>query len=236
MSKSSNNPFHSIPNWTATVGGVVGLISVFTPITRDWLISQPLWGWGGLAIALCLAPTAIEVAVRRKVERTLQEDEKAMVRLNQARDIAILQERVADCDSKSVFFNTLRTLSRQHLPLSFDLKLEHQIYVWDGDDRAISDPRVRGIWEACYKAAVDYHTKIGEVMDIKEVSEEAAEKISQGEQIEQYLRIDAELKHNNVKAYRATDEKLEELRVAFERALRSVFTVLHEYAVPQVAG
>lgn len=222
MAGTSESKIVSAGNWAATIGGIAGLIGLFVPFGKDFFLANPLWGWAGLTVLLILVPQYVRWSVQARVKS--EEVEFS----SRAKDLALLQDRIQGWELHSDFDVLLtRNINHKFLPWSFVSNLENRVFNWDRDTREIIDKRVSKVFVSCHDAAKEYIAKIDEYMWERDATEAARKRMKNGEEVEQYLEVPTEWKHNDVKRYRAAFEELEACRSLFAASLGEVYKILH---------
>jgi hypothetical protein len=240
MPEHVDNPIRSIPNWVATVGGVVGLVSVFFPITTAFFLAHPLWGWAGLAAVVAVLPATLAVLVNRKLalaktnwerhhrgemaaldrshrdtEGVLARRVEALSRESRAKDIGLLEQRISDCSHSSRFFRFLvEDVDHDHLPVWFSDALDNMAETWDRDARIIEDPHINRVWRLLCDSATSYADNINFYMQEKDRRPDALE-----------IPVDGESGADE--HYKIVLTKLQKSRADFEKALRPVHSLVH---------
>lgn len=240
MPEHDDSPIRSIPNWVATVGGVVGFVSVFFPITTAFFLAHPLWGWAGLAALVAVLPSTLAVLVNRKValaktnweqhrrgeiavlnrlhrdkESGLARRVEALSRESRAKDIGLLEQRISDCSHSSPFFKFLvNDVNHDHLPVWFSYALDKMVETWDGDARVIEDQHINHVWQLLRDTATSYADNINFYMQEKDRRPDA-------------LEIPDDAEPGADEHYKAILTKLQKSRSDLEMALRPVHSLVH---------
>jgi hypothetical protein len=199
-------------DWIAAIGGVVSLISLVLPVTRDFLLSHPLWGWVGFIAALGVIPFT-----GRPGPRTRRRE----------KSVTLINQRLLGWGVDSSNYSYLEgQLDHNRLPVAFVSDFENVIDKWDCDSRVIEDRRLNEAWSNLVRAATAYSSKWDEFLD----QSDRVRKNSGGV-VTQYFEISPQLKTmGSGKEYRAAASGLASARQALVAELRTMHRLLHKYS------
>ncbi len=229
VTKFIGNPFRSVFNAAATISGVVSLITLFVPITKEFFISNPLWGWGLFFCALVLLPVFAEFAIRervasanasleekhRRAKQSLQEELDTLNTEHRGKDIGLLRDRVGDLNQGSKFFTYLvNGVNHEHLAFWFSSKLQEKVEEWSRDSREIKEPAISQAWSEFVTAAELYEKRMTKYMHEKERRPDA-------------LEVPPEWERDDPELYKSAFLELQEAREALELRLRNIHRVIH---------
>jgi hypothetical protein len=202
-----------VTNWGAAVGGVVGLVAVFFPEVRQWMVAHGLLGWVAATAAIVLLPviSSIEMHVRVRA-------------VSDAKDHGLVMERLAGWSLASEFFTYIvEHADHNHFSASAAHQIEDRVRAWSLDQRSISHRKLRGSWTSVDLAARAYSEAILENMWTWDTGPRTKPD-------PKFLRVPVEWQSTDLGRYDAAHKLLSERRSALVKALRDLFKVLHDVA------
>lgn len=199
-------------DWIAAIGGVVSLISIVIPITRDFLLAHPLWGWVGFIAALSAIPFTGRAGPRTR---------------RREKSVALINQRLSGWEVDSSNYSYLQgQLDHNRLPVAFVSDFETLLDKWDRDSRRIEDRRLNESWRNLVHAAKAYSSRWDEFLD----QSDRVRKNSEGVII-QYFEISPQLKQmGSGEEYREAASTLATARQALVSELRTMHSLLHKYS------
>ncbi|RAX16747.1 hypothetical protein DC347_10680 [Pseudarthrobacter sp. AG30] len=231
MANETKNPVGEILTWTATIGGVAGLIGMFIPITQDLLRATGLWGWVAFAVLLALLPWIVRFWSKsqvRAVEGDLRkrwEGEQLTLHRNN-RDLMLLKEWLAGWHLHDDFHVYLvEQVYFGNLASWFVQQMDDRRRMWERDPRKLENPHLRTKWEGFSQAVVDFTDKINEYMWLESLSKaerEAGYKAS--------LHIPPEWKTRDPSRYQRAVDELSKSRSAVEVSIEELFEAMYSYS------
>lgn len=171
MSTSSSKPISQILNSAATIGGVIGIIGLFIPFGRDFMLNNPLWGWALFLCAVIIGPSLTEVIVKKRVRDsagTLGGHLEEFDLSSKQKDIELLKARLGPLGETGTVYEYLADgPSYGHLPIWFSSDLAGTLSAWDRDSREIKDTGLCAAWVRCVEQARFYAKLLDDSMRAK---------------------------------------------------------------------
>lgn len=202
-----------VTNWGAAVGGVVGLVAVFFPEVRQWMVVHGLLGWIVATAAIILLPviSSIETHVRVRAK-------------SDAKDHGLVKERLAEWSLDSEFFTYLvEHADHNHFSAAAAHQIEGRVRAWSLDQRSISHRKLRSSWNDVDSAAQAYSGAILENMWTWDTGPRTKPD-------PEFLRVPVEWQSADLRRYDVAHKLLSERRSVLVKALRDLFKVLHDVA------
>lgn len=157
MSTPSSKPISQVLNSAATIGGVIGIIALFVPFGRDFMLNNPLWGWAFFLGAIIIGPTLTELVASRRVENATRSLRGRLDEFNlpsQQKDIELIKARLGRLDQTGDVYEYLAdNPAYGHLPIWFSSTLATTLSAWERDVREIKDAVLRAAWIRCLEQA-----------------------------------------------------------------------------------